>query len=265
MRMILHRKLHVLHVGENLIEIARVQRVCPELNLRRMGVILRVDDQHAAFIPARQCDVRLHQRQHVAHAVVELPVNLRSRGDDFRMLPAVVVEDELLIQAAHALLVQKVCHAKRAVLLTLKQPLDNQPAHCNQHPVCLIVSVVLHMPVDGEQIDLIHIGKEHEQTANVLSARLADVAAKQQHQCAFDDLIHRGIDGEIIVRTDELTFQQRLRFDGLRHFNPSARRGQAFRAKHIVPPKPLLHLIGHAFAENGRAQIRYVVKCLRRQ
>ena len=127
----------VLHIGEDLIQIAGMERMHVVLHLRRMGIILCVDDQHLTVLGKR--DVALHDRQHIVEPIVERPRNLRRARVQLREFAAVVFQNEFLIKTAHALLVEKVHQFGRTVRIGLQQSLDHQIANRDQHPIRPIV------------------------------------------------------------------------------------------------------------------------------
>ena len=68
-------------------------------------VVLGVDDEHP--VPVAQHDVALHDGEHGPEAVVERPLDLRGRRPGKAALRLVVLEDELLEEPAHALVVHE--------------------------------------------------------------------------------------------------------------------------------------------------------------
>lgn len=61
MRLIAEFCTPVLHISEDLIQVGRVQNVYIKLRLHRVGVVLRVNNQHP--ITLRERNVALHHRQ----------------------------------------------------------------------------------------------------------------------------------------------------------------------------------------------------------
>ena len=126
------------------------------LCLRRMGIILGINDQH--LIPSGQHDVALHDRQHGTKAVIQCPRDLRGRCLNLRALPGIVFENKLLIQPVHALLVDE----RRQFVLTgircQKHPFQNQLAQADEHSVGIIVPLKTNgRPADGAWINGVNI------------------------------------------------------------------------------------------------------------
>ena len=86
----------VLHVGEDLVQVAGVDALLVELLLRRVTVVLRVDDEDGPAPCERY--VGVHGGEHIAEAVVERPADVRRPRGKLWVLTSVVLADELLVQ-----------------------------------------------------------------------------------------------------------------------------------------------------------------------
>ena len=150
-------KLHflVLHVGEDLVQVTRMDASLVKLLLHCVAVVLRVDDEDSRALLERY--VSVHSGEHVIEAVIESPIDVRSPCGEFRVLASVVLKDELLVQVAHALLVEEVHHADASVFLRLEEALHDQPAHIHEHAVGLIVPVEAHVPVLMCKVYVAHV------------------------------------------------------------------------------------------------------------
>ena len=253
--------LLVLHVREDLVEVPRMHGPLVEVALHRGGVVLRVDDEDAAA--SAQCDVAAHGGQPIRHAVVERPVDEGRAGVQTGMFLAVVLEDELLVEAAHALLVEEIHHAHAAVALGLKQPFDDEPAYGHQHAVGAVVAVIAHVPVDRVQVDIAHVCEEDHELLQALLARLRDVRAHEQRDRCLDDAVHRCIDAELVVGAHQLAAQQRLRLHGFGDLDFAAQAGARLGPVHVLLPEASFELEGYASLEDGGAQLGRVVEVLR--
>ena len=180
------------------------------------------------------------------------------------MFLAVVLEDELLVEAAHALLVEEIHHAHAAVALGLKQSFDDEPAHRHQHAVGAVVAVIAHVPVHRVQVDVAHVREEDHELLQALLAGPSNVRAYEQRNRRLDDPVHRRVNAELVVRTHQLAAQDRLRFHGLSNLNFAAQRGAGLGPVHVLLPEASLELQGDASLEDGGAQLGHVVEVLRR-
>ena len=150
-------KLHfpVLHVSEDLVQVTRMDASLVKLLLHCAAVVLRVDDEDSPALLERY--VSVHGGEHVIEAVIESPIDVRSPCGEFRVLAPVVLENELLVQVAHALLIEEVHHADASVLLRLEESLHDQPAHVHEHAVGLVVPVEAHVPVLMRKVCVAHV------------------------------------------------------------------------------------------------------------
>ena len=203
-----------------------------EVALHRRRVVLRVDDEHAAA--SAQRDVGAHGGQTLRGLVVQRPLNEGGAGTQLRVFPAVVLEDELLVEAAHALLVEEIHHARGAVALSLEQPLDDEPAHRHEHAVRAIVAVVSHVPVDGVQVDVAHVREEHHELLQALLACFGDVRAHKQRNRRLDDAVHRRVDAELVVGAHQLAAQDCLGLHGVSDLDFAAQGGACLGPIHVL-------------------------------
>ena len=251
-------RLFVLHIGEDLIEISGMQGMHIILRLRGVGVILCVDDQHLA--PFGKGDVALHHGQHVPHIVVQRPRDLRGVSVQLRMLAAIVFQNELLIQAAHALLVQKVHQLRRPIRIGLQQPLDHQIADRNEHPVGLVVPMIADIPVDLVHIQGSYIAEKDQQLFQLLLAGFGNVRPQKQLHGGFQYAVQIGIHRKLVIGANQLLLVDALGPDGFRNVDPSAHRGEWFRLLDVFPAKAALQLPGDPLGKDRRAQLRHVIK-----
>ena len=179
------------------------------------------------------------------------------------MFLTVVLEDELLVEAAHALLVEEIHHAHAAVALGLKESFDDEPAYGHQHAVGAVVAVIAHVPVDRVQVDLAHVREEDHKLLQALLARLRDVRAHEQRDRRLDDAIHRRVDAELVIGAHQLAAPNRLRFHGLGDLDCAAQRGTGLGPVHVLLPEASFELQGHATLKDGGAQLGGVVEVLR--
>ena len=257
----LERNLLVLHVREDLVQVPRVHGPLVEVALHRGRVVLRVDDEHAAA--SAQRDVAAHSGQPLRGLVVQCPIDEGRAGVQTRVLLAVILEDEFLVEAAHALFVEEIHHARGAVALGLEQSFDDEPAHGHQHPVRAIVAVIAHVPVDRVQVYLAHVHEEHHELFQAFLARLRDVRAHEQRDRRLDDAIHRRVDAEFVIGAHQLAAQNRLRFHGVGDLDFAAQGGARLGSAHVLLPEASFELQGHASLEDGGAQLGGVVEILR--
>ena len=131
------------------------------------------------------------------------------------MLTSVVLEDELLVQVAHSLLVEEVHHAETPALPRLEKALHDQPAHVHEHAISLVVPVEAHVPVFARKVHVFHIREVRKQPSKCLLARLVDVRANQEHDRRFEDAVHARVRAELVVAADQLPAQNRARLQGL--------------------------------------------------
>ena len=93
----------ILYIGENLVQIVGMDAVCVVLLLHSVRVIFCVYDEHR--FSEREHNVAFHDGQHVVEAVVKRPADMRSAYIQFGMLSLEVLQNELFVQSAHALIV----------------------------------------------------------------------------------------------------------------------------------------------------------------
>ena len=179
------------------------------------------------------------------------------------MFPAEILEDELLVEATHALLVEEIHHASGAVALGLKEPLDDEPAHRHQHAVRAIVSVVAHVPVDPVQVDVAHVREEHHEFLQALLACLRDIRAHEERDRRLNDAVHCRVDAELVVGAHQLAAPNRLRFHGLGDLDFAAQGGAGLAPVHVFLPEASFELQGHAPLEDRGAQLGRVLEILR--
>ena len=74
MRLTRQFSFFILHVGEYLIHIPGMERMPVVLNLSGVRIVLGVNDQR--LFAFGKHDVGLHDREHCAHIIVQLPGNL---------------------------------------------------------------------------------------------------------------------------------------------------------------------------------------------
>ena len=74
----------VFHIGEDLVEVARMERVDIVLGLHGVGIIFCVDDKD--FLPFGEGDVTLHDGQKLILLVVQVPCHLRGCRVQLRKL-----------------------------------------------------------------------------------------------------------------------------------------------------------------------------------
>ena len=117
---------------------------------------------------------------------------------------AVVFQNKLFIQPGHPLLIQEVHKASDSIGFCLQQTFDCQIANRDQHPICLIVSVIGQLPVDRVNIQRIYICKEHQQFSQLFFPGFRDVGMEKHLHCCLDDPVHIGVFGEIIIGANQL-------------------------------------------------------------
>ena len=88
--------------------------------LRRMRIIFRVNNEHR--VPSPQSHIGSHRRQPVIETVIKRPRNMRRTRLNFWMLLAVVLQNKLLVQAAHILLVQELGEPSIPAFIGVQKP-----------------------------------------------------------------------------------------------------------------------------------------------
>ena len=78
------------------------------------------------------------------------------------MLLAVVLQNKLLVQATHVLLVQELGEPSLSAFIGVQKPRVNQPTDIDQHAIGLIIAVKTHPPVGCSELDIRHLCEEGE-------------------------------------------------------------------------------------------------------
>ena len=211
----------VFHVGEDLVQVAGVDALPVELLLRRVTVVLRVDDEDGPASCERY--VGVHGGEHVIEAVVERPADVRRPRGKLWVLTSVVLKDELLVQVAHSLLVEEVHHAETPALPRLEKALHDQPAHVHEHAISLVVPVEAHVPVFARKVHVFHVHEVRKQPSKCLLARLVDVRANQEHDRRLEDAVRARVRAELVVAANQLPAQNRARLQGFGQLNLAPR------------------------------------------
>ena len=206
-----------------------------------MGVVFCVDDQNS--IVFFKHDIRLHNRQHIAEIIVELPRDLRCADGQFRMFLAEIFQNKLLIQAVHTLFIEEIHQLGCAVRLCLQQALQNQIANRNQHTVRLIIAVIAQIPVDTVNRQRLNIAQEHQQLFHFLFAALVNVRHHQAQNCRLDDTIHIGVFGKLVVGAHNLPLDNGICFQRFRNFHFTTQRRQRFTLRDIILHQTTLELL----------------------
>ena len=95
MRTVCQFRFFIFHIGEDLIQIGRMNFGHVKLHLQNVGVVFGIDDQHT--VPLSQRDIRTHFGQKIAHVVIQLPVNFGGRGGKLWIRPAVKFQNKLFV------------------------------------------------------------------------------------------------------------------------------------------------------------------------
>ena len=139
------------------------------------------------------------------------------------MLASVVLENELLVQVAHSLLVEEVHHAEAPALPRLEEALHDQPTHVHEHAIGLVVPVEAHVPVFARKVHVFHVREVRKQPSKCLLARLVDVRANQEHDRRLEDAVHARVRAELVVAANQLPAQDRVRLQRLGQLNLAPR------------------------------------------
>ena len=86
--------------------------------------------------------------------------------------------------------VYEIHKSSRAIGISLEQSLNDQITNGYQHPIRLIVSVVLNCPVDGVNIQQIDISEKHQQFSKFFLPCFGNIRTQQKFHCRFDNPIH---------------------------------------------------------------------------
>lgn len=128
----------VLDIGENLIQICRMQCMNIVVRLSRMRVILGVDDKPRA---SGEHDIALHYRQHRPDTIIPSPRDPRSHRCHLRTLLGIVFEDEFLVQMIHVLFIHKGGLLVFFRVYGQKHSFQNELTETDKHTIGIIVSL----------------------------------------------------------------------------------------------------------------------------
>ena len=137
--------------------------------LRGMRIILCINNEHP--LPAPQSHIGSHRRQHVIETIIERPRNMRRTRLNFWMLLAVVLQNKVLVQATHVLLVQKLSKPSIPAFIRVQKPRVNQPTDIDQHAIGLIIAVKTHPPVGCSELDIRNLREEGKEPAQFFLPR----------------------------------------------------------------------------------------------
>ena len=204
-RLVSEVRVPVLHVSEDLVQVVRVHRACAHVELGVMRVVLAVDDQHVAT--PREGDVAFHGGQQVAYPVVECPLYIGRADLQVRPLAPVVLQDELLVEPAHLLVVFEVHEAGPAFALSLEQAVAGEPAGAHEHAVASARPIEAHAPVNVREVLLAHVAEVREEASQPALALRCGVRAQEQQHGRLEDAVHWRVRRELGPGANRLTAQ----------------------------------------------------------
>ncbi len=197
----------IRHVGQQLIEICRMELLTVIVTLHRFPVILGVDDDFTAA--GLQRNIRLHPGQETLRALIQ---RFRTPGDvltthlELLLLTLVKVAHELLENRRHQPLIpKKIPEFHRSIRFRYQQAVIDQLAYFQQKIIKDVVAVQLHhAEVPLRQRNALNPFEAPENGHQFRADRAVQITATHQPMNRrLDDLVVKHIIAEIIEATVE--------------------------------------------------------------